>query len=127
MEFDHAGIATTDAAGLRSLFGALFDVETAHTEQFDGLDVTFLDLTNGYFELLEPLEDGTIRRYLDDHGPGIHHVALATDDIQGALDRAAQLDVELIDAEPRPGAWGHQVAFLHPKSTGGVLVEFVEH
>ncbi|WP_330630099.1 methylmalonyl-CoA epimerase [Halocatena halophila] len=127
MEFDHAGIATTDAAGLSALFGELFDLEIAHKEQFDGLDVTFLDLNNGYFELLEPLEDGTISRYLDDHGPGIHHVALATDDIQNALDRAAQLNVELIDSEPRPGAWGHQVAFLHPKSTGGVLVEFVEH
>lgn len=127
MQFDHAGIATTDAAALAELFADLFDAPVAHEEEFDGMTVVFLELDDGYFELLEPNEEGAIATYLDKRGPGIHHVALATDDIEGALDHARELGVDLIDEEPRPGAWGHNVAFLHPKSTGGVLVEFVQH
>ena len=127
MQFDHAGIATDDADGLAERFAALFDAPVAHEEEFDGLRVVFLDLGNGYFELLEPLEDGTVSRYLENNGPGIHHVALETEDIEAALERARDHGVELIDEEPRPGAWGHDVAFLHPKSTGGILVEFVQH
>lgn len=127
MRFDHAGLATDDAAALADLYADLFDAPVAHEEEFDGLRVVFLELDGGYFELLEPLEDGTISRYLDRNGPGIHHLALETDDIEGALDRARDHGVECIDDEPRPGAWGHDVAFLHPKSTGGALIEFVEH
>jgi methylmalonyl-CoA/ethylmalonyl-CoA epimerase len=129
MHFDHAGLATEDAAAMATLFADLFDAPVAHKETFDGLAVTFLDLGNGYFELLEPVEDddGAIARYLDRNGPGIHHLAVATDDIEAALDTARAAGVELIDEDPRPGAWGHDVAFLHPGSTGGVLLEFVEH
>jgi len=129
MHFDHAGLATEDAAAMATLFADLFDAPVAHKETFDGLAVTFLDLGNGYFELLEPVEDddGAISRYLDRNGPGIHHLAVATDDIEAALDTARAAGVELIDEDPRPGAWGHDVAFLHPGSTGGVLLEFVEH
>jgi methylmalonyl-CoA/ethylmalonyl-CoA epimerase len=129
MEFDHAGIATDDLDALADLYGGLFDAELVHEEEFDGLRVAFLDLNNGYLELLEPLPeaDGAIPRYLDERGPGIHHLALRTADIEAALDIAREAGVELVDEEPRPGAWGHDVAFLHPASTGGVLVEFVEH
>jgi methylmalonyl-CoA/ethylmalonyl-CoA epimerase len=127
MRFDHVGVATRDAAATADLFGALFDAPVAHHETFDGLDVTFLDLGNGYVELLEPLdEEGAIPRYLEREGPGIHHVALATPDVAAALDTARDHGVDLVDERPRPGAWGHDVAFLHPGSTGGVLVEFVE-
>jgi len=129
MQFDHTGVATDDADGLAALYETAFDATVAHQEEFDGLRVVFLDLGNGYFELLEPLPDaeGAIPSYLDRHGPGLHHVALATDDIEGALDSAREAGIDLIDESPRPGAWGHEVAFCHPKSTGGVLVEFVEH
>lgn len=127
MRFDHAGIATRDAADLADLFAELFERPVVHEETFDGMQVVFLELADGgYLELLEPAEGGTIADYLDREGPGIHHVALATDDLAGALDRARDLGVDLVDEEPRPGAWGHEVAFLHPRSTGGVLVEFVE-
>ncbi|RCU48274.1 methylmalonyl-CoA epimerase [Haloplanus salinus] len=127
MRFDHVGVATRDAATSADLFGTLLDAPVAHRETLDGLDVTFLDLGNGYVELLEPLDaEGPIRRYLDREGPGIHHVALATPDVAAALERARDHGVELVDETPRPGAWGHDVAFLHPGSTGGVLVEFVE-
>lgn len=124
---DHAGIATDDADALGELYVELLGCEQVHEETFDGMLAVFLDFGNGYFELLEPQDGGTIARYLDEHGPGIHHLAVATDDIDAALDRARACGVELVDEEPRPGAWGHQVAFLHPRSTGGVLLEFVEH
>lgn len=128
MHFDHVGVATRDAADLATLFDGLLNAPIAHEETFDGLSILFLELDDGgYFELLEPAEGGTIAEYLDREGPGIHHVALETDDIVAALDRARDLGVDLIDEEPRPGAWGHEVAFLHPRSTGGMLVEFVEH
>jgi methylmalonyl-CoA/ethylmalonyl-CoA epimerase len=127
MRFDHLGVATHDGAATADLFGALFDAPVAHRETIDDLDVTFLDLGNGYVELLEPLADEEpISRYLDREGPGIHHVALATPDVAAALDTARDHGVDLVDDRPRPGAWGHDVAFLHPGSTGGVLVEFVE-
>lgn len=127
MQFDHAGVATDDADALASLYGDLFDAPVAHEEEFDGMSVVFLDLNGGYLELLEPREEGPVARYLDRHGPGVHHLALATDDVAAALDAARDAGVESIDDEPRPGAWGHEVAFLHPGSTGGVLIEFVEH
>jgi len=128
MRFDHVGIATRDAAGLADLFDGLLDAPVAHEETFDGMRVVFLDLDGGgYFELLEPAEGGAIADYLDREGSGIHHVALATDNISIALDRARDLGVDLVDQGARPGAWGHEVAFCHPRSTGGVLVEFVEH
>jgi methylmalonyl-CoA/ethylmalonyl-CoA epimerase len=128
MDIDHAGIATDDAARLADLFVGLLDCEYAHSETFDGMDVHFLDCGNGYLELLEPLDDeGAIARYLDRNGPGIQHLAFATEDAAAALDRARDLDIELLDETPRAGAWGHEVAFLHPRDTGGILVEFVEH
>lgn len=129
MQFDHAGVATDDADRLAVLYETAFDAPVAHEETFDGLRVVFLDLGNGYFELLEPLPDadGAIPQYLDANGPGIHHVALAAGDIERALADARSAGVDLVDESPRPGAWGHEVAFCHPKSTGGVLVEFVEH
>lgn len=128
MRFDHAGIVTDDADTLAEQYAALFDCEIAHEEHFDGMKIVFLDLGNGFFELLEPVdEEGTIAKYLDPYGPGIHHLAVATDDIESRLDRARELGIELIDERPRAGAWGHDVAFLHPKSTGGILLEFVEH
>jgi methylmalonyl-CoA/ethylmalonyl-CoA epimerase len=127
MDFDHAGIATRDADALAEQYAALLDAGVAHEETFDGMQVVFLDLGNGFFELLEPLEGGTIDDYLAEHGPGIHHLALQTGDIDRALERAREHDVDLVDEEPREGAWGHDVAFLHPASTGGVLLEFVQH
>lgn len=127
MNFDHAGIAIADAEQLASLYSELFEIPVAHEELFDGLRLVFLDLGDGYFELLEPIEEGTIQRYLDRNGPGIHHLALETSNIDAALTHASELGIDLIDEEPRPGAWNHDVAFLHPNSTGGILIELVQH
>jgi methylmalonyl-CoA/ethylmalonyl-CoA epimerase len=125
MQFHHAGVATDDLAGLRGLFGDLLGAPVVHEERFDGMDVAFLAVGEGHLELLEPHDGGPIADFLDRRGPGIHHLAFATD-AGAALERARDLGVETIDDEPRPGAWGHEVAFLHPRDTGGVLVEFVD-
>lgn len=125
MQFDHAGIATTDATELADLYGELLDAPVVHEEEFDGMGVTFLDLDDGYFELLEPHEENVVSEYLDERGAGVHHLGVRTDDVEAALERAREAGVELVDEEPTPGAWGSEVAFLHPRSTGGVLVEFV--
>ncbi|MFC4989191.1 MULTISPECIES: methylmalonyl-CoA epimerase [Saliphagus] len=131
MRFDHAGIATDDAASLAGLYADLLDCAVVHEERFDGMDVVFLDLGNGYFELLEPHGGGAVADYIAERGPGIHHLAVRVEDgdggIEGAMERARERGVELVDEEPREGAWGHRVAFCHPASTGGVLLEFVEH
>lgn len=125
MEFHHAGIATADGAATAALFADLFGTEVVHGESLDGLDVAFLDVGDGLLEVLEPTDEGTVSRFLDREGPGVHHLAFATEDLPGALDHARSMDVELIDEEPRAGAAGHEVAFLHPRDTAGVLVEFV--
>ena len=127
MDLDHAGIVTDDAEALADQWTDLLECERAHEETYDGMWMVFLDVGNTYFELIEPRDGGTIADYLEGHGPGIHHLALETDDIESAIERARDLGVDLIDEEPRPGAWGHDIAFLHPGSTGGILLEFVEH
>jgi len=130
MEFDHAGVATDDAAETAALFADLLDAENVHeeTDEARGMRFVFLDLGNGYIEVIEPLDDeSTIADYVAENGAGLHHVAFATDDASAALSRAREIGVETIDDEPRPGAWGHDIAFLHPRDTAGVLVEFVEH
>lgn len=127
MHFEHAGVATHEAEELAFVYEDLLGLEIVHEERFEGMEILFMELENGYFELIEPLEDGPISEYLDENGPGLHHVALRTEDIEADLERARDLGVDLIDEEPRPGAWGHEVAFFHPGSTGGVLLELVEH
>ncbi|MFB6167447.1 MAG: methylmalonyl-CoA epimerase [Haloferacaceae archaeon] len=127
MEFHHVGVATPDAAGVAATLSDLFGLAVAHEERFDGLQIVFLDAGSGYVEALEPTEEtGPVAHFLDRRGPGIHHLALRTDDVAASLDAARTAGAEPVDDEPRPGAWGHEVAFLHPDSTGGVLVELVE-
>lgn len=125
MEFHHAGIATDDGAATAGLFADLLETEIVHEESLDGLDVVFLDVDGGLLEVLEPTGNGPISRFLDREGPGIHHLAFATDDLPRAIEHARSLGIDPIDEEPRAGAAGHDVAFLHPDDTAGVLVEFV--
>lgn len=127
MHVDHAGIATEDADSLATQYADLFDCERVHEEVYDGMQMVFLDFGNVYFELIEPLDGGPIADYLEDAGSGIHHLALATEDVEASLAEVRAAGVALIDEEPRPGAWGHDIAFLHPASTGGILLELVEH
>ena len=81
----------------------------------------------GVIELLEPVDDsGTVARFLDRRGPGMHHIAYRSEHLEQDLERLSQAGFELIDAQPRPGAFGHSVAFVHPRSTQGTLVELVQ-
>jgi methylmalonyl-CoA epimerase len=90
--------------------------------------VTFLGSKGGArLELLEPTAaDSTVQRFLDRRGSGLHHLAYRVQDLPGTLQRLSASGVRLIDREPRAGAGGHRVAFLHPQSTGGVLIELLE-
>lgn len=125
MDFHHVGIATDDVEALAARYGELFGLSVAHEETLEQLRVVFLPLGDGYFELLEPLESsGPIADHLD-AATALHHLAVTVPDVQAAVDRAADAGVRPIDEAPRPGAWGHEVAFLHPADTGGVLLEFV--
>lgn len=129
MEFDHIGVAVEDAEAVASLYETLFDTPVVHEEEYVGgerLWIQFLDMDGtGYLELLEPLEDGPVAEMVTDTPGALHHVGLRTEDINGALETCRKHGIELLDEEPRPGAWGHEVAFLHPKSTAGVLMELV--
>lgn len=127
MELHHVGIATPDADTLADVLQSLLDAPVVHEEDYEDLWLVFLDCGSSYLELLEPTADGTVSRYLDRRGPGLHHVGFETPDIEAALTTARERGIDLIDDTPRPGAWGHEVAFLHPDSTGGVLIEFIEH
>lgn len=127
MEFHHIGIATREAAELADVFSELSNVPIVHDEVVDGKKLVFLELDGGgLLEFLQPGGEDNIDRFLREHGPGIHHVALETDDIQGALDAASQAGADLVDDVPRPGSRGTRIAFVDPKSTGGILLEFVE-
>lgn len=130
MQFEHIGVAVDDSEAVATRYERLFDVPVVHEEVFDGrerLQIRFLDVGgDGYIELLEPLGEGTIAQLVEAEGGSLHHVAFETDDIEAALDVCRETGVEPIDDEPRPGAWGHDVAFLDPAGTGGILVELVE-
>jgi methylmalonyl-CoA epimerase len=91
------------------------------------VDVVFVGSGATRIELLQPTgPDSTVQRFLDRRGPGLHHIAYRVSDIDAALTRLAAAGIQLIDRAGRPGAGGHRVAFLHPASTGGVLIELVE-
>jgi methylmalonyl-CoA/ethylmalonyl-CoA epimerase len=125
----HIAIATPDADALAAtLVGALGATRGAE-EQLDAgtLRVVFVHLGPVTLELLQPLADThTVARFLRERGPGLHHVSLEVRDLPARLAAAKAAGVRLIDETPRAGAHGTSVAFLHPKSLGGVLVELCE-
>lgn len=121
----HIGIAVHSIEQTAAVYELMSGAVGSPIEYLEtqGVRVTFV----GVLELLEPVDpNGTIARFLERRGPGLHHVAYSTTDIVAELDRLSAQGFRLIDQEPRPGALGHQVAFLHPKSTEGVLVELVQ-
>lgn len=125
----HVAIATPDADALAAtLTGALGGTRGAE-EVLDGgtLRVLFVHLGPVTLELLQPLADThTVAKFLRERGPGLHHVSLEVGDVAAALAAARAAGARLVDETPRPGAHGTNVAFLHPKSFGGVLVELCE-
>jgi methylmalonyl-CoA/ethylmalonyl-CoA epimerase len=126
---DHIGVAVEDIDAALALYGESFEMELAHRETVEsqGVEAVLLDVGEGHVELLAPLgPDTPVGKYLAKNGSGLHHVAYAVDDIDAALKKIAASGIELIDSEPRVGIRDSRVAFLHPRSTGGVLTEIVE-
>ncbi|MFH1841681.1 MAG: methylmalonyl-CoA epimerase [bacterium] len=127
---DHIGIAVTDlASGLR-LYRDLLGLELERIEQLpqEQVEVAFLKLDRhgspGHVELLAPLgPEGDIARYLAKKGPGLHHLAVGATNVRQALAACREAGLQLLDDEPRPGAGGKAICFLHPRATGGVLLE----
>lgn len=126
---DHIGVAVEDIDAAIELYRDSFGMELAHRETVEsqGVEAVLLDVGDGHVELLAPLgPDTPVGKYMAKNGPGLHHVAYAVDDIDAALEKIAAAGVQLIDSEPRTGIRDSRVAFLHPRSTGGVLTEIVE-
>ncbi|HEX2232417.1 MAG TPA: methylmalonyl-CoA epimerase [Thermoleophilaceae bacterium] len=126
---DHIGVAVEDLDEAVALYSKKFEMREQHRETVEeqGVEAVLLEVGDGHVELLSPLSPETaVGRFLERSGPGLHHVAYATDDIESALQAVRSAGLRLIDEEPRTGIRNSRVAFLHPKSTGGVLTELVE-
>ena len=129
MKIDHLGIATREIAETlefwRDALGLhLHDIEEVPDQK---VRVAMLDLGESRVELLEPPSaDSPIAKFLEKRGPGIHHIAVGVDDINAALNRLRNHGARLIDESPRPGAGGSLVAFVHPSTANGVLLELVQ-
>ena len=129
MLLDHIGVAVTDVTAAAAAYALLgFSATEAEDVPLDQVRVVMLPLTNGgRIELLQPLsEESPVARFLQRHGPGLHHVAFRVTDIHATLEAVAAAGLAVIDTAPRPGAGGQLVAFLHPRSLGGVLIELCE-
>ena len=126
----HVAVAVDDLAGARRVFSELLGLPVAHEETVEeqGVHTVSLDLAGGgQIELLEATgPDTPVGKFLAKRGAGLHHLALRVDDLEAMLERLAGEGVELIDRTPRIGAGGCRIAFLHPRSTAGVLVELIE-
>jgi methylmalonyl-CoA/ethylmalonyl-CoA epimerase len=126
---DHIGVVVGDLDEAVELYRDSFGMPLQHrelVEQF-GVEAVLLGIGESHVELLRPLSpDSGVGRFLERHGPGVHHVAYRTEDIDAAIETVRSAGMELIDEQPRPGLRGSRVAFVHPKSTGGVLTELVE-
>ena len=133
LALDHVGIAVADLAAGDAYAALGWTPDGADGDvPAQGVRVRMLRGGPGpALELLAPLadagDDAPIARYLARRGPGLHHVAFAVPDLDAAMARLIASGAPFIDAAPRPGFGGHRVAFLHPRWTGGVLVELVEH
>jgi methylmalonyl-CoA/ethylmalonyl-CoA epimerase len=126
---DHIGVAVDDLDGAVKLYSESFGMREQHRETIAAFDVeaVLLEVGEGHVELLKPLSgESGIGKFIERNGPGLHHVAYQTSDIDSALQQVKAAGLDLIDQEPRTGIRGSRVAFLHPKSTGGVLTELVE-
>ncbi|MFA5479356.1 MAG: methylmalonyl-CoA epimerase [Candidatus Muiribacteriota bacterium] len=126
MKIDHIGIAVKSIEESSKIYKAL-GASLEHTEEVDGMKVGFIPVGGTQIELLESLGEGTpIANFIEKKGEGIHHLAFYVDNIEKKLEELEKEGYRLIDKTPRKGAHGMKIAFLHPKSTNGVLVEICE-
>jgi methylmalonyl-CoA/ethylmalonyl-CoA epimerase len=123
----HVGIAVESLAAILPFFRDVLGMPEVPMSDSDGARIAAVQSGESLIELLEPAApDSPIGKYLARRGPGIHHICIAVPNIDAALERCRAAGIQLIDEEPRLGAEGKRIAFLHPRSTGGVLVELSE-
>ena len=126
---DHVGIAVHSLDESLPVFESITGGKGHGRERVEqqGVEVVFLGSGDGRLELLAPTrDDSAVAKFLARRGPGMHHLCYRVDDIVAELERYRAAGAQLIDEAPRPGAAGHLVAFIHPKSTGGVLIELLQ-
>jgi methylmalonyl-CoA epimerase len=125
----HVGYVVADLDAGMPAYRDVLDMPVVVREVMpdQGVEAALLGVGPSYVELIAPVtEDTGVARFLAKRGPGMHHVAFAVADLERTLGELEARGVELIDSVPRRGLGGHMVAFLHPRSTGGVLTELVE-
>jgi methylmalonyl-CoA/ethylmalonyl-CoA epimerase len=128
-DLDHIGIACDDLAAEVDRYRRLFALEPAHREVVEeqGVEEVFFAVGSSFVQLLGALDaDTPVGRFLAKRGPGLHHLAFRVDDVTATLATLAAEGAELIDEAPRRGSRGTRIAFVQPRSMGGVLVELVE-
>ena len=124
----HIGIAVRGLDATLPFWRDVLGMPEVPLDDADGARIAGVAAGESLVELLEAeRDDSPIARFLEKRGPGIHHICMAVDDLDGMLDRCRAAGVRLIDEVPRIGAEGKRIAFLHPSSTAGVLVELSEH
>jgi len=126
---DHVAIAVHDLEAAIAYYRDTFGAEVAHREvvESDGVEEALLAVAGSYIQLLTPIrDDSPVAKSLATRGEGLHHVGYRVDDCAAALARAKAEGHRVIDEEPRPGSRGTTVAFLHPKSSFGTLIELVQ-
>lgn len=126
---DHIGVAVEDLDAAVALYEGTMAMRLVHREVVEeqGVEAVLLDVGENHVELLRPLsEDTPVGKFLAGRGPGLHHVAYQVPDVEAALRALRDKGVALIDETPRTGIRGSRVAFLHPRSSGGVLTEIVQ-
>jgi methylmalonyl-CoA/ethylmalonyl-CoA epimerase len=123
----HIGVAVENLADALAFYRDILGLEPRAPESADGATIVSLPFGGPEVELLEPAApDGPIAKFLAKRGPGIHHVCYEVPDLDLALDRCRAAGYRLVDETPRTGAHGRRIAFVHPKSTAGILIELTE-
>ncbi|MBK8252325.1 MAG: methylmalonyl-CoA epimerase [Polyangiaceae bacterium] len=127
-KIDHVAIAVRNTDESLAKFQSVLGLSVGEREVVASqkTEATLLPIGETSIELIEPKGNEGLARYLDKKGPGIHHIAIEVEGIENALAALKAAGVRLVDQEPRLGARGHKVAFLHPEATGGILIELVE-
>jgi methylmalonyl-CoA epimerase len=130
VKIDHIGIAVKSLAEAAAIYENALGLKVNAYDQVDeqGVRVAMLNIGESRIELLEPTgPESPIEKFMTKRGEGIHHIAITVDDIEKALERLKAAGVRLVDNEPRRGAHNTRIAFVHPSSTHGVLLELVQH
>jgi methylmalonyl-CoA/ethylmalonyl-CoA epimerase len=123
----HIGIAVEDLASARQFFAENFRLQSNECESFRELNFSFIPMDGTALELLQSTTDsGVIAKFIQKKGTGVHHITFEVDDIQAELDHLKQKGIVLINEQPYRNAHDELVAFIHPKSTYGILIELLQ-